>query len=136
MPTTSSVPWRSFMPRTPRAVRPIGRTFSSRKRIAQPSLVPSSTSDAPSVMRTPTRSSLSAIDSAMMPELRMLAKRLSDVFLIWPARVAMTTNAPSENSRTGSIATTRSFSCSGIRFTNALPLAVRPACGTSHTFLV
>ena len=119
-------PARRRMPRTPRAVRPIGRTFSSRKRIAQPLRVPSRMSDAPSVMRTLTRSSSSAMVSAMMPELRMLANASSDVFLIWPSRVAITTNAPSENSRTGRSATTRSPSCSGIRLTNALPLAVRP----------
>ena len=47
----------------------------------------------------------------------------------------MTTKAPSENSRTGSSATTRSPSCSGSRLTKALPLAVRPACGTSQIFL-
>ena len=65
----------------------------------------------------------------------MLANAPSVVFLMIPARVAMTTKAPSENSRTGSSATTCSPSCSGIRLTNALPLAVRPAGGTSQTFL-
>ena len=65
----------------------------------------------------------------------MLAKACSEVFLIRPRTVAMTTKAPSENSRTGCKATTRSPSCNGIRFTKALPLAVRPACGISQIFL-
>jgi hypothetical protein len=112
----------------------MGRTFSSRKRIAQPSRVPSIRSDDPSVMRRPTRSSSSWIESAMMPEARMLPNAVSEVFLMRPRLVAMTTNAPSENSRTGCSATTRSPSCSGIRFTKALPLAVRLACGISQIF--
>ena len=74
MPTSSSLASRSRMPRTPRAVRPIGRTFSSLNRIAQPLRVPSRMSDAPSVIRTETRSSSSGMVSAMMPELRMLPK--------------------------------------------------------------
>ena len=52
-----------------------------------------------------------------------------------PLRVAITTKAPSENSRTGCSAITRSSSCRGIRLTKALPLAVRPAAGTSQIFL-
>ena len=70
------------MPRTPRAVRPIGRTFSSRKRIAQPLRVPSRMSDAPSVMRTLDQVVVVGDDSAMMPEARMFANASSDVFLM------------------------------------------------------
>ena len=103
--------------------------------MAQPLRVPSNRSDEPSVMRTATKSSLSATDRAMIPETRMLPKAAREVFLIAPRRVDMTTKAPSEKSRTGSSATTLSFSCSGSRLTKALPLAVRPAWGTSQTFL-
>ena len=70
----------------------------------------------------------------MIPEARMLEKACSVVFLMSPRLVAITTKAPSENSRTGCSATTRSLSCRGMRLTKAFPLAVRPACGTSQTF--
>ena len=67
MPTTWSSSSRSLMPRTPRAVAAHRAHVLLRKRIAQPSRVPSSRSTSPSVMRTPTRASSSSMDSAMMP---------------------------------------------------------------------
>ena len=51
----SFLPLASFMPITPRAVRPIGRTSFSSKRTALPASENSMTSNAPSVMATPMR---------------------------------------------------------------------------------
>ena len=73
--------------------------------------------------------------------LRYLPARAQDLLFeriheLSPTGSWLATNAPSENSRTGKSATTRSPSWSGTRLMKALPLAVRLACGTSQTFFV
>ena len=103
MPTTSS-PSRSVMPRTPYAVRPIGRTSVSAKRIAMPSRVPMKISPVPSVSCTAITASPSSTPIAMMPPARGLLNAVSAVFLMTPFRVPITTNLSSSNSFTASIA--------------------------------
>ena len=61
------------MPITPRAVRPIGRTFCSLKQTAKPLRVPIRISDPPVVSMTDTSLSSSSSPCARMPFLRMLA---------------------------------------------------------------
>ena len=63
----TSSPLRSFMPATPDATRPIGRTSPSENRTAWPLRDTMRTSSLPSVRRTPISSSPSRILSAMMP---------------------------------------------------------------------
>ena len=67
----------------------------------------------------------------MMPALRGREKLASEVFLITPLAVAITTYSSGSNSLIGNTAVMRSFSTSGNRFTSGRPRAVRPACGTS-----
>ncbi len=73
-----------LMPRTPEALRPIGRTSSSAKRMALPSVVHSMTSRKPSVSDTPTSLSPSSRSTAMMPAVRGRENAASDVFLTVP----------------------------------------------------
>ncbi len=84
-------PSSRFMPRTPRAVRPIGRTSFSSKRTALPESENSITSCSPSVSAAPIRKSPSSRSTAMMPALRGLLKSFSGVFLTVPRLVAMNT---------------------------------------------
>jgi len=87
----TSSPSGSRMPRTPAAVRPIGRTSSSRKRIALPPDVQSMTSRVPSVIATPTSLSPGSRPTAMMPADRGRENAESGVFLTVPVAVAMNT---------------------------------------------
>src|SRR5206468_2328572 len=80
-------PSSRFMPRTPRAVRPIGRTSFSSKRTALPESENSITSCSPSVSAAPIRKSPSSRSTAIMPALRGLLKSLSGVFLTVPRLV-------------------------------------------------
>jgi len=88
-------PGMSCMPRTPRAVRPMGRTSASRKRMAFPASLKSMTSRVPSVMAASTSSSPSRSSQAMMPLDRGREKSASGVFLTVPRAVAMRTYWPS-----------------------------------------
>jgi hypothetical protein len=67
---TTCSPSARRMPRTPVAVRPIGRTSSSAKRTALPLLANSITSRLPSVMSTLTRASPSSRLIAILPRCR------------------------------------------------------------------
>ena len=67
---TTSSPGRSFMPRTPAAARPIGRTSSSLKRIVMPLRLTMKMSSLPSVTMTRTSSSPSRRLRAMRPSRR------------------------------------------------------------------
>ena len=98
----------NFTPRTPAASRPIGRTSSSRKRIALPAVVNSSMSLVPSVIATPTSLSPGSSATAMMPLARGRENSASEVFLTVPRLVAMKTNFPSSNSLMDSMALMRS----------------------------
>ena len=80
------------MPRTPAAVRPIGRTSFSSKRIALPPLEHRMICSVPSVMSTPTRRSPASSSMAMMPAWRGRENASSEVFLTVPCAVAMNTN--------------------------------------------
>ncbi len=79
------------MPRTPAAVRPIGRTSSSGKRMIMPSLVESSTSRWPSVRRAAITSSPSSSVMAWMPPARGCENAESSVFFTLPCLVAKST---------------------------------------------
>ena len=79
------------MPRTPRALRPIGRTSSSSKRTALPPSENSITSCLPSVSAAPIRKSPASRSTAMMPALRGLLNSSSAVFFTVPSAVAMKT---------------------------------------------
>jgi hypothetical protein len=81
-------PFARFMPRTPRAPRPIGRTSFSSKRTALPSSENIITSCLPSVIATPTRQSPSSRSTAMIPEGRGREKSASEVFFTTPSCVA------------------------------------------------
>ena len=84
-------PATKFIPRTPRAVRPIGRTSFSSKRTALPASENSITSCWPSVIAAPTKKSFSFKSTAMMPALRGLEKSDKRVFFTVPKLVAMNT---------------------------------------------
>ena len=118
------------MPRTPRAVLPIGRTSSSSKRTALPASENSITSCLPSVMATPMRWSPSSSSAAMMPFSRGLENADSGVFFTVPIAVAMNTKCASSYSFTGSTALIFSPSASGNRLTIGLPRLVLVPCGT------
>jgi len=124
-------PSSSIMPRTPRALRPIGRTSPSSKRTALPASENSMTSQLPSVMATPIRKSPSSSAAAMMPALRGLEKSVSGVFFTVPRAVAMKTKWLSSNSLTGSTVVIFSLSSSGKRLTMGLPREMRVPSGTS-----
>ncbi len=79
------------MPRTPRAVRPMGRTSDSSKRMASPSCVAMKMRFVPSVSITSSSSSPSSTLTALMPFERMLRNSDSSVFLMTPLRVTITT---------------------------------------------
>jgi len=124
-------PLARFMPRTPRAPRPIGRTSFSSKRTALPSLEKSITSCLPSVSATPTRQSPSSRSTAMIPDGRGRENSASEVFFTTPSCVAKNTYCSSWNSFTGRMALMRSPSSIFSRFTIGLPRLVRLPCGTS-----
>src|SRR5437870_9351269 len=71
---------------------------------------------------------------AMIPVARTFENAPSSVFLILPARVAMTTYFPSEKSRVVSSARTLSPDSTGSRFTMALPRAFDATSGIWCTF--
>ena len=89
IPTTRSF-GASLIAPTPAAWRPIGRTWSSLKRIDLPPAVTTMMSCLPLLMRTQASSSLSSIPSAISPLERTAANWLSGVRLIFPLRVAST----------------------------------------------
>ncbi len=74
------------MPRTPCALRPIGRTSFSSKRTALPPELNSITSCAPSVSATPISASPSVRSTAMMPDGRGRENSESGVFFTVPDR--------------------------------------------------
>ena len=132
---TSRSPVPSFMPRTPPASRPIGRTFSSRNRTARPLAEVRSTSWAALVIATDTRRSVSSSEIALMPVTRIFSNADSSVFFTVPLSVARNTVRSSLKPWSGSIDTTSSPSCSSITLTNGLPFDVRAPSGSSYTFL-
>ena len=69
----------------------MGRTSSSLKWMAMPSLVPSRISSLPEVSTASIRASSSSTPRAMMPAGRGFAKAASSVFLTIPLRVASRT---------------------------------------------
>ena len=85
----TSWPSATRMPRTPAAVRPIGRTSDSWKRMALPELAHSMMSHSPSVMATSTSRSPSWSSIARMPAVRGRENESSEVFLTVPSLVAM-----------------------------------------------
>src|SRR6476659_6590036 len=91
----TQLPSSSVMPLTPYAVRPMGRTSLSEKRMVMPCFVPRSISRWPSVTCTPMSLSPSSSPSAIMPPCRGLLYAESSVFLMRPFLVAMTTNRSS-----------------------------------------
>ncbi len=127
---TTSSPSRSWMPFTPRAVRPMIRTCSSWNRMDCPDCVPRMMSCSPSVTRTLMRESPSLKLVAMIPVERTLAKAMSSVRLTSPWRVANTTYRWSVNSGMERRFTTFS-SCSSSTFTRALPRDAGPPEGIS-----
>ncbi|MNN73969.1 hypothetical protein D3C81_1901280 [compost metagenome] len=82
-------PLPSFMPRTPRALRPISRTTLSAKRITLPASENIMTSLAPSVMAAAIRVSPSFSFRAIRPLERGRANCTSGVFFTVPEAVAM-----------------------------------------------
>ena len=118
------------MPRTPVAVRPIGRTVSPAKRTALPLLANSMMSRVPSESSAFTSASPSARLIAILPRDRRYAYSGSGVFLTVPLRVAKNTYWPSAYSRTGSTACTFSPSSSGIQLMIGRPRALGPASGS------
>ena len=76
------------MPRTPAAVRPIGRTSSSLKRMVMPLRLTMKMSSLPLVSMTRTSSSPSLRLMAMMPSRRDESYSSNAVFLTVPLRVA------------------------------------------------
>src|SRR6266478_5389428 len=80
------------MPFTPPALRPIGRTSVSRKRIAWPSWLARKIIFLPSVSLAPMSSSLASRLIAMMPLARGLENSVSADFFTVPLRVARNTN--------------------------------------------
>jgi hypothetical protein len=94
MPTRRS-PVPSFMPRTPPASRPIGRTLSSRNRTARPLAEVRSTSWPALVIATDTRRSVSSSEIARMPVTRIFSNAVSSVFLTVPLSVARKTKRSS-----------------------------------------
>ena len=124
------------MPRTPYALRPIGRTSVSSKRIAMPSQVPMKTCSLPSESSTAITESPSSMPIAMMPLGRGLLNADRSVFLTVPFRVPITMNCWSScsgNSFTARSAAIFSSGCSCTRFTIAFPLPPGPTSGTSWT---
>ena len=81
-------PLSSIIPRTPWALRPIGRTSFSSKRTAFPPELNSITSCLPSVSATPISTSPSSRSTAMIPEGRGREYSESDVFFTTPSWVA------------------------------------------------
>ena len=100
IPTTSSPSSRSI-PRTPKAGRPIERTFDSSKRIDIPSLVERITWSLALVRATPISSSPSSSPRAMIPRPSGRLKAGRSVFLTVPRRVTMNRHSSSLNLRTG-----------------------------------
>ena len=119
----------SFIPRTPVAVRPIGRTQSSAKRTTLPSAENNITSFVLSVKSTPINSSPSFKLTAMIPALRGRLKSCRGVFFTVPLAVAIKTNLPSSYSLTGKMAVIRSFCSRGNKLIIGRPRAPRLASG-------
>ena len=88
---TSSCSSARVMPRTPEAVRPIGRVLLSSKRMAFPLLRPRKIWLAPVVSFASSSSSPSRILMAMMPFCRGREYCSKGVFLTMPDLVAMIT---------------------------------------------
>ena len=128
---TSASSRRRVMPMTPRAARPISRTLASLNRIACPFRVARSTSSFPSVRRTATSSSSLSRVIAAMPARLALMNSIRPVFFTLPCLVAKKRYPVSSKDRMGMMALTRSPWAMLKRLTRLVPLAVRPASGTS-----
>jgi len=87
---TTSSPSSGLIPMTPRAGRPMGRTWPSSNLTARPFFVARMISLLPSVSLTSTSLSPSSRPRAMRPRELTLAYAASGVFLTMPARVAKT----------------------------------------------
>ena len=83
-PTTSSFSLSTSIPATPIAPRPVGRTFSSGKRMALPDLTAIITSLLPSVNRAANNSSPSLMVMAFTPETLGRLNSSKQVFLMIP----------------------------------------------------
>ncbi len=127
-------PSPNFMPRTPRAVRPITRTSLSLKRIALPMLLNNIISCSPSVRAVPTNSSSSSKSTAIMPLARGREKSFSFTRFTIELRVAINTMRSSSNSSTGKTEVMCSPSSNGKIFTIGLPRLPRLASGNCHVF--
>ena len=89
-PTTSSVSLSTSIPATPIAPRPVGRTFSSGKRIALPDLTAIIISLLPSVKRAANNSSPSLMVIAFTPLTLGRLNSSKQVFLMMPRLVHKT----------------------------------------------
>ncbi len=119
-PMTRSSPC-GLMPHTPRALRPIGRTFAIGKRIAWPFAVASITSSSWPTTDTPTNRSSGCRPIAMMPPRFGRENAESAVRFTVPDCVARK-RYPRVKSRTGIIDETVSPAWSCRRFCTARPL--------------
>ena len=111
----------------------MGRTSLSWNRTDFPDAVARKTSDWPFDRPAARTSSPSSTVSAMIPFERGCENAERDVFLMTPFFVARTTKLPSANSRTASIAHTRSCAPIWIRLTTALPRPAELTSGISWT---
>ena len=132
---TTASPSSSRIPRTPRALLPIGRTSDSANRMALPCLDTITTSREPSVMMTFTSSSSSSKVTAIIPPFLGLLKSESALFLTVPDFVPINRYLSSSNLLTGIIAVTDSSSPSSRKFTIAFPRDCLLADGIAYTFL-
>ena len=85
---TTESPAFSFMPRTPAAARPMGRTSSSLKRMVWPDRLTMKMSSPVVVSMTRTSSSPSRRLRAMRPSRREESYSVNTVRFTWPSRVA------------------------------------------------
>src|SRR5690606_22254048 len=136
MPTTSSLACANVIPRTPVAVRPIGRTLDSLKRIALPERKAITISLVPLVKQASINWSPSLIFIALIPFARRLAYGSSDVFLLVPRLVHIMMQLFAKYSLSFKFFTNMYaliFSSFGILlvFCNARPLDVRLPSGSS-----
>ena len=125
IPTATS-PSSKKIPRTPAAVRPIGRTSVSSNQTAFPPLDAIIISD---VFLTPISSSSSRKERAIKPLVRIWPNADNVVRFTTPERVAKNKNSSSLNSLTGMIALMYSSWAISIILTIGNPLAVRPYSG-------
>ena len=93
MPTTWSSSATSIV-LTPTVPRPMGRTWSSEKRMDWPCFVATRNSRCPSVSTAARRWSPSSTFTPMMPFWRKFSYSVTSVFLIWPRLVSVTTYFP------------------------------------------